>query len=159
MADQRIPTNICLAAFLALAMAAPAAHAQSRDASCSIQMPPPDAGEEATHAKILKVFPRAKNIPAGFSGCQSVWLEMPPTWALAFRLSFTDGRVVKLWTPSYECHYAADKLKTPASTECAPEPPEPMESEPAGCISQHREGDASRPSEECVADEPALTGS
>jgi len=149
----RTSANIRFIWFCVLAIAAAAGHAQSEGSSCSLQKPPPDAGENAVHAKILKIHPRAKNIPSGFSGCQSVWLEAPPNWAIAFRLYFKGGRVVRLWTPEYECYYSGGKLKKPSSSECGAEVPEPMRSEPAGCVSQHR--DASRPIEECVGDEPA----
>jgi len=149
----RISTSTRLIWLCALVIAPTGAHAQSEDANCNLQKPPLDAGEDAVHAKILKIYPRAKNMPSGYSGCQSVWLETPPNWALAFRMSFTGGHVVKLWTPEYECQYAGGKLTKPSSPECGAEAPEPMRSEPAGCVSQHR--DSSRPTEECVVDEPA----
>lgn len=63
-----------------LTVVSASAHGQdipSDAAACALTMPPTAAGEEiGSSGAPMKVFPRAKDIPGSYTGCQKVWLRL-----------------------------------------------------------------------------------
>jgi hypothetical protein len=121
------------------------------EASCSVLVPPPDAGELAVHGKLMRVHPRISNMPADFNGCQTVWADDQGGWVIS-RVLVQRGRVAKLVGSKLECTYVGGKLQSVSSGDCPVYEPELVPSEPAGCISQSSVGQ--EPNAACVVDAP-----
>jgi hypothetical protein len=151
-----MPPSLYVRGFASLMLAVLATSCASNfdhrgDASCAIQVPPADSGELGIHGKLMKVHPRISSMPAGFSGCQTLWVDSPGGWEMS-RLLVHRGRVVKLFDSKLECKYAGGELQSATGGECPASEPEVLPSEPAGCISQDVGGP--KPREVCVDDHP-----
>ncbi|HEU6454444.1 MAG TPA: hypothetical protein VN201_03155 [Roseateles sp.] len=105
--------------------------------TCAVDAPPADAGENAVHAALLKVYPRRASITPTYSGCQTLWLVTPSGPQRQFRLRIRLGKVVQLESSSGEtCQYAADALIAGSKTACPPEKPDLLRSLPPNCLSK-----------------------
>jgi hypothetical protein len=86
--------------------------------NCALSKPPATAGEEFNHGMVLRIFPRAKDINASYTGCQALMVEYEGRWT-TITLS-ESGRVRSL--PRTFCHVVTtmDRLfmVTRASVRC-----------------------------------------
>jgi hypothetical protein len=115
---------------------------------CTLSSPPPDSGEEGFHELPARVFPRAKAIDVGFTGCQSFWARsVDGQWLKLASQYFEKGKLVAM--SGYDtgpassglitCRYQAYQLLE-GHKKCARTPPTdgvPMKSLAAGCYEEH----------------------
>lgn len=108
--------------------------------NCELQSPPATAGEEMSHGATFKIFPRARDINASYTGCQFMWATMQGQVVLVSVSAIEKGYVTRLWSPSSkvndpaECRYKEGKLVRGSERSC----PAPkfllIKSMPAGCV-------------------------
>ncbi len=67
--------------------------------NCRLTTPPPTAGEEFSHGVVLRVFPRARDITAEYSGCQITWMPDRTKWLVLSITELERGDPVRLWSP------------------------------------------------------------
>jgi len=117
------------ALLLVLALPAHSAHAlRPKGANCNLIAPPADAGEEMIHGLIIRVFPRARDINATYSGCQAVLVPDGKKWTVLFLTEIVAGDPVRIWSPDKSaqadlaCRYKQGKVIKGDPDEClAPE--------------------------------------
>ena len=84
----------------ALMLTSALAHAQDipmRAPACSLAKPPATAGDElGSSGAPMKVFPRAKDIPTSYTGCQKVWLLLRGGW-ISFSTRYFENGTVKVF--------------------------------------------------------------
>jgi hypothetical protein len=64
---------------------------------CTIELPPEDSGENATHAVLLKVFPRKATVASDYTGCQTMWVQNGSGWDKFSIMFFVKGRLQTWW--------------------------------------------------------------
>lgn len=116
--------------------------------ACGIATPPADAGEDLPHGSPIKVYPRAKDIPKGYTGCQKVWLELNGQWISLSTRYFDSGHIKVFLGPVLEghkqvrCVVDGGVLKGRACPSLA-EANRPAPSVPSGCLKELKAGAAS----------------
>ena len=109
--------------------------------ACAIMVPPADAGEDLPHDSAMKIYPRAKDIPKGYTGCQKVWLDILGRWMPFSTRYYTNGRIAVFHGPLVEgqsqtrCLANAGALKGRACPSLE-EANRPAPSVPSGCIKE-----------------------
>lgn len=117
-------------------------------ANCTLQSPPAEAGELAADGEIIRVFPRAKDIGARYTGCQVMFAELGQ-WVVVSLTEVVEGDPVRIWSehapsePLFSCRYRNGKVVLGDPANC----PTPLDrllvkSLPAGCIKLIRESHA-----------------
>jgi len=148
---------LTLLAFIASACSAMEPSLSSHP-TCQLASPPIEAGENAVHAQLLKVYPRKSTMGQQFTGCQTIWLYGPgesgaqnaPTDLML--LHFRNGHVVSARIEGRLCQYSeSGKAEKSNSSACPNEAPEAFLSEPAGCISDPQQ--RANPSGKCKSEE------
>ena len=135
-------------AFLLVVPVSVAASALPTDApNCSLKSPPSTAGEDNPQGGLMKFFPRAKDIPRAYSGCQLVWLQLDGAW-VPFSTRFYSAGTLRTFygphlggKPTSICHFENGKL-TAASTGSCPsfeEASRPAPSLAPGCITTRKQ--------------------
>lgn len=110
---------------------------------CDLPAPPETAGEELSHGVTLRIFPRAKDITAGYSGCQAVFAPKDDrTWTLVSMTEVVDGDPVRVWWPDQQdtargaCRYRHGRVVRGAVETCAAPEFLLLKSLAPGCIRQ-----------------------
>jgi hypothetical protein len=109
--------------------------------ACAITVPPADAGEDVPHDSAMKIYPRAKHIPSGYTGCQKVWLDLRGQWIPFSTRYYVNGHITVFLGPLIEgqsqvrCVAQAGTLKGRACPSLE-EANRPAPSVPPGCIKE-----------------------
>ena len=85
-----------------LALALPAHSGDSSPpvgANCNLVSPPKDAGEKMNHGIVLRVFPRAKDITASYTGCQALLAPDADKWSVVLLTEIVAGDPIRVWSP------------------------------------------------------------
>ena len=137
--------SIAVAFVLGLATASVSAQTIPRDAAhCALDRPPPAAGEVLLSGGTpMKIFPRAKDIPANFTGCQKYW-AFHRKWLLFGTRYFEKGEIKIFLGALIEgqdqahCYYANGRKSASSTLGCPTydEASKPLRSVPAGCIGE-----------------------
>lgn len=109
--------------------------------NCNLQAPPLASGEEFNHGVVLKIFPRARDLPKNYTGCQSFWMPDKNSWAIISMVVIEQGDPVRIWSPhnlgsssADGCRYKGGRVVQGDSSKC----PSPeyliMKSLPPGCV-------------------------
>jgi|SRR5690242_7633322 hypothetical protein len=127
----------------------PAAHGQDIPPSapaCSLKMPPAAAGEEVgSSGAPMKIFPRAKDIPTSYTGCQKVWLLLRGNWISFSTRYFEEGTVKVFLGPllneqdQWRCVFQNGLLIPSSAKRACPsfeEANSRMQSAPSGCLAE-----------------------
>lgn len=144
---------LCLAVLLACAPAL-ADDGRPTGTNCDLAAPPAAAGEEIAHGMLLKVHPRARDIGAGYSGCQGMWMPQRDGWAVVTLTYIEHGSAVRYWTPAAgdpdhrACRYAQGKLVAGRGETCRDPVGLIFKSMAPGCAERSRQ--AGQRLEECV---------
>ena len=106
--------------------------------TCAIAEPPSGAGEEAHMGELLLVYPRAKDIGASFTGCQSIWGRTKAETRLIGRFEYSNGSFVAVHDGNIrvKCEYKNGQLRSDSQPECPQSPATPIPSLPPGCFSK-----------------------
>jgi hypothetical protein len=84
--------------------------------NCNLAAPPRNAGEEQNHGVILRVFPRAKEIGATYSGCQILFAPDGKGWTVVSLTEIVEGDPTRVWSQyeripeKLQCRYKAGKV-------------------------------------------------
>ena len=135
----RIPVLLLLTS---LSMAAWSADASApQGTNCSLDAPPPDAGEEMNHGATLRIYPRIVRIDAHYSGCQTLWAPTKTGWEIIAVTEVSAGDPVRLWSPHasgdserYACRYSKGKVVSGKAATCAAPEFLLMHSVAPGCV-------------------------
>ena len=93
--------------------------------NCRLSAPPSSAGEDLNHGVILRIYPRARDIDAAYTGCQLLWVPIKKKWALISATEVVAGDAVGIWTPSADspeltsCRYKNGRVVTGVAETCA----------------------------------------
>jgi hypothetical protein len=114
-------------------------------ANCTLPTPPAEAGEESNHGMVLRVYPRARDIDASYSGCQAVFAEHGGKWVVMSLTEIVSGDPLRIWSehdpnnPAFSCRYSGRRVVRGDPATC----PAPQfllfQSLPPGCIKLIRE--------------------
>ena len=118
--------------------------------NCELKSPPELSGEDF-YKLPKKFFPRAKDIPPNYTGCQKIWAVFEGEW-IPFSTRYFEGGEVKVFLGPLvkgqnqaRCYFANGVL-TAQSTRACPsydEAKTPAPSLPPGCIREVRSGSPS----------------
>ena len=84
--------------------------------NCALEAPPAEAGEDSNHGRRIRVFPRAKDIGADYSGCQAVFMEDHGKWVVWYLVEIASGYPLRVWSefgsgdPIFSCRYSKGNL-------------------------------------------------
>lgn len=127
---------LAAAAFLlAFATGAAAGHG-FKGTHCDVEAPPPQAGDDLAHGAVLKVYPRAREIGAGYRGCQTAWAESRTEWPVVGVTYFENGKPVAFWNPppgEMTCRYRGGRAEGDKRGQCPPAAGLKLKAMPAGC--------------------------
>ena len=106
------------AAALLLALSALAHAGELRPAgkNCALSSPPAEAGEEMNHGAVLRIYPRAKDINAVYTGCQVLFAPHAGKWHVVSLTEVVRGAPVRMWseheqdTSVLACRYKGGKV-------------------------------------------------
>jgi hypothetical protein len=137
--------------------AAGSADIPSGAANCSLQSPPPSSGEVMGEEKELdlKVFPRRKDFPSQYTGCQTSWVRVGNGWRRFSTAYLERGKLVALVRHGFEsggkadlvCRYNGKKLDSSSDQECPNPSGAVLPSMPAGCLDRIRSAGNQAPAE------------
>jgi len=105
-----------VAAFCVSAAAGAADNDRPTGTNCDLAAPPPSAGEEFNHGLTLKIFPRARDIGPGYTGCQLVWIPHEGRWITMSAVAIEGGQPVRIWAPEVakpdflDCRYKSGRI-------------------------------------------------
>lgn len=117
------------------------ADARPTGANCGLTSPPSNAGEESGHGVLVQVYPRIKDIAAGYNGCQAVFIttkDRPA--ALAWLVEIVAGDPVRWWSEDASmqavlgCRFRHGVVTAGDPQTCGRPPISLLPSMPAGCI-------------------------
>src|SRR5262245_48288118 len=113
--------------------------------NCTLASPPAEAGEESNHGMVLRVYPRAKDISAQYSGCQAFFVEYGGKWVVLSLTEVAAGDPLRVWSEhdpndaAFSCRYSKGKVVQGNPDTC----PAPqfllVKSLPLGCVKLIRE--------------------
>lgn len=128
-----------------MSVSSQAFEARPQGINCALKEPPAEAGEETNHGMVLRVFPRAKDIGAGYTGCQALMALYGGEWEVVLLTEVVAGDPVRVWSAhesdqrKLACRFNNGKLVRGDEKVC----PAPefllLKSLPAGCVSVIRE--------------------
>lgn len=106
--------------------------------NCSLAEPPRDAGEDFTHTATEKIYPRLKDMPKDYTGCQSVWLESAGGWTRMSTTFFRNGEPVIFegFAVPRVCLYENKRLREGPPDSCPSPRVLANESMPSGCLAR-----------------------
>jgi len=87
-----------LVVLLPLSAAQPAEIVRPAGKNCDLSSPPATAGEEMSHGVVLRIFPRAKDIDAEYTGCQAVLAPYEGMWVIVSLTEVVQGDPVRIWS-------------------------------------------------------------
>jgi hypothetical protein len=115
-------------------------NARPQGKNCNLSTPPATAGEETNHGVILRIFPRAKDITASYTGCQVLMAPNNQGWTVISLTEIIQGDPIRVWSDyaqdesTHTCRYRKGKVVRGDANNC----PSPqyilMQSLPAGCV-------------------------
>jgi hypothetical protein len=125
--------------------------------NCSLQAPPSQSGEVEGDEKEfdLRVFPRQRDFPTRYTGCQVSWSNANGRWQLFAVAYFEAGKPVVFFGPSAAagrktdlvCRYHRGKLVAGDDKDCPDASQIVLASMPAGCLERIRSGTRPKPPE------------
>jgi|SRR5450755_660121 len=83
-----------------------AADAPPKGRNCDLAEPPTSSGEDTLHGATLKIFPRARDISKGYTGCQVMWVPDGTKWLVLSLTYIEKGSAVRIWFPLMPNHEA-----------------------------------------------------
>jgi hypothetical protein len=93
--------RIALLAAILLAIS-PLAHSAGAERpvgkNCTLATPPSSAGEEMNHGAVLRIYPRAKDINADYTGCQVLFAPHAKKWHVVALTEVVRGEPVRVWS-------------------------------------------------------------
>jgi hypothetical protein len=96
--------------------------------NCALASPPDAAGEESDHGFTLRIYPRARDIGASYTGCQTMWAPDKGKWFVVSIIEIEEGDPKRIWSPDdptgghQACRYKNGKVIAGNADECpAPE--------------------------------------
>jgi len=107
--------------------------------NCNILQPPKAAGDSVLNGRLMKIFPRRKDMSANYTGCQTLWLDIQRMHKLEkiLVLYFENGEIkVQQHTEAgktFSCRYYAGSLLPNSKIECSEKSIGALSSQPAGC--------------------------
>jgi hypothetical protein len=151
---------MCRAAIAALLMtavmnSAVAQAVPTAGPNCALGSPPADAGEDISLGKTpMKFFPRAKDIPPNYTGCQKAWSVFRNNWISLSTRYFENGEMKVFLGPLIDgqdqahCFFAKGKRLASSTRGCPSyeDARTPALSLPAGCIAELQ---SNSPSDRC----------
>lgn len=84
--------------------------------NCALAVPPPTAGEETNHGADLRIFPRAKDINAEYTGCQALFADYDGKWVVVSLTEVIKGDPIRIWSEqepndvAMSCRYAKGRV-------------------------------------------------
>ncbi len=108
--------------------------------NCNIIQPPKASGDSALNGRLMKVFPRRKQMGENYTGCQTLWLDIQRMHKLEriLVLYFENGEIkVQQHMEagrSFSCRYYAGSLLPNSKIECSKKSLDSLSSYPAGCV-------------------------
>lgn len=84
--------------------------------NCSLSSPPAQAGEEMNHGAVLRIYPRAKDIGAEYTGCQVLFAPHAGKWQVVSLTEVVNGEAVRIWSEHEKdqsvlaCRYKSGRL-------------------------------------------------
>jgi hypothetical protein len=112
------------------------------EASCELSTPPAQAGEQVRDDLVHRIFPRRRDLPLTYTGCQLVFAPRGDGWSIAESVRFQDGKVVRSSyaatpaAPAGECLYEGGRLAAGDPRQCPSPRQLPFLSLPAGCYAE-----------------------
>ncbi|MFC1602371.1 hypothetical protein ACFL3U_02260 [Pseudomonadota bacterium] len=108
--------------------------------NCNVIQPLPESGDSVLNGRLMKVFPRRKQMGENYTGCQTLWLDIQRMHKLEriLVLYFENGEIkVQQHMEagrSFSCRYDAGSLLPNSRHECSKKSIGPLSSNPAGCV-------------------------
>jgi hypothetical protein len=109
--------------------------------NCAFSEPPPGAGEGWVHGMTILIYPRAKDIVSGYTGCQTVFAEINGKWGIVLMIEVLNGDPIRIWSEdgAGECIFQNGKIIHGNPGDC-PSPDDLLiKSMPSGCVKAKRE--------------------
>ena len=66
--------------------------------NCNLAAPPESAGEDTNHGITLRIYPRAKDIDAKYTGCQVLMAPHEGNWVVIALTEIIKGDPVRIWS-------------------------------------------------------------
>jgi len=107
--------------------------------NCNVLQPPKAAGDSVLNGRLMKIFPRRKDMAANYTGCQTLWLDIQRMHKLEkiLVLYFENGEIkVQQHTEAgrtFSCRYYMGSLLPNSKIECSKKSIGALSSWPAGC--------------------------
>jgi hypothetical protein len=79
--------------------------------NCDLKVPPTLAGEEINHGFVLRIYPRAKDISASYTGCQVLFHPDGDKWVVVTLTEVIAGDPVRIWSADDDSEMAACRFK------------------------------------------------
>jgi hypothetical protein len=103
----------CLLVLSGLALADDA-NPRPKGKNCDLTSPPPSAGEEMNQGVTVRIFPRAKDVTAKYSGCQVLFAPDGKKWVVVSLTEIVSGDPFRVWVPeddpAMNCRYKLGKV-------------------------------------------------
>lgn len=145
--------------FFALALmssSALCANDEPQGLNCSMIEPPAQAGETYFIGILANVFPRKSEIPASYTGCQTMWIWDDNRYIFDHKIVFKNGKALGLWSleTNFQSFDGCEKSK-----ECEIFNTLPYSSYPKNCLKplttqQYMFGGQPKHPKGCISDDP-----
>jgi hypothetical protein len=117
--------------------------------NCDLTAPPASAGEDMNHGITLKIYPRAKDIDASYSGCQVMFAPDDGKWLIVALTQIVAGDPVRLWSDENDaewlnCRYKNGRVVTGNPEKCPVPTSLLLKSMAAGCVAKIQDAVAKR---------------
>ena len=139
---------LVLAALLPLSMALASETGHPTGENCSLSAPPEGSGEQVDRGTTVRVFPRARDIGAKYSGCQTRWAPDKDHWNVVAVVGIVSGEPVRVWSPEVSvvtCLYDKGKIVQGDTKTCPDGQSLILKSLAPGCLEKIRKGGSARP--------------
>lgn len=119
---------------------------------CSLSSPPSNAGEDNPQGGFMKFYPRAKDLPASYTGCQIAWLRRNGKWTIFSKRYYLEGTLRTFYGPMLNgkptsiCWYTNGELTAESKGSCPlfAEASQAARSLPRGCIAKAKSAHCSK---------------
>ena len=139
---------LMLAILLASSHAYGADVGRPRGTNCDLTAPPDSAGEETKHGVVLRIYPRAKDIDARYTGCQVVLAPAAGNWEVVALTRIIKGDAVRVWSAQegdktrLACRFRKGKLVQGDPAKCPNATSLILRSLAPGCVEKIQEAAA-----------------
>ena len=128
--------------FFVLTAAGAAGNDRPTGTNCDLEAPPASAGEEINHGLVLRIYPRAKDIDANYTGCQVLFHPDGGKWVVVTLTEVIAGDPVRIWSTEADemtaCRFKSGRVVAGDPHKC----PMPrfllLRSLAPGCVAQIR---------------------